>query len=119
MISSVEIAANKKYKEELNDLWNIIDPDVGGRKTWKEDPSYSFTGDSPVTHFLIVTPLEEETYEMFTGDYNEYEIAEYIRDLATERDREKPDWFDDSSKLEGVINSIIVEPENLKEVKYA
>ena len=67
-----------------SDVFNILDPDVGGKDTFTV--RLSADGQEPVTHWGCRTMLEEATHDALTNMSNPQFMA-YVNDLATQRGR--------------------------------
>jgi len=104
----VKIASHKKYKDDLNEIWHVLDPDRGGIYTWSKEAEYA---KDPLldqaTHIRIKTVIYKKTLDIIkNGDA--YDFMNHINEVSNHRERKMPSFSNDSNRVEKVFNSLIL-----------
>ena len=102
----VQLAVPADINGEANQLFSLIDPDVGGDETFRGEPTHSKDGSAPPTHIVTTTQLQTSTHDALTTA-GPMQVMDHIHTLAEERGRDVPEW--DAGKIERVIGKIEVD----------
>lgn len=73
-----QIAIPISHKEEANAVAAVLDPDMGGDKTFTGGATHSSDGTAPATHIVVHTQLRPDTFSLLANGTTP-EIADAVQ----------------------------------------